>query len=226
MAELADALDSGSSARKGVGVQIPPSAPSPCFFPPTIAAPAEWNRRGTPAHRLSRVSRTAAWRAARGKDGVPSSRQTRRSNLRTRGARTAHPAARRSDFPRAEILQRTFAAAPGGPSRTQSGQISPSRVSPSKSRMPRRRTANRAPQQTHSCAGYPGSAVDGGDRTIRSMDGVRMRIVIPAIRKESGPSPGTRFRRCSAKRGFLPTPRRGGARREGPFPRGSARSGS
>ena len=27
MAELADALDSGSSARKGVGVQIPPSAP-------------------------------------------------------------------------------------------------------------------------------------------------------------------------------------------------------
>src|SRR5881409_3983924 len=28
VAELADALDSGSSARKGVGVQIPPSAPS------------------------------------------------------------------------------------------------------------------------------------------------------------------------------------------------------
>ena len=27
VAELADALDSGSSARKGVGVQIPPSAP-------------------------------------------------------------------------------------------------------------------------------------------------------------------------------------------------------
>ena len=27
VAELADALDSGSSARKGVGVQVPPSAP-------------------------------------------------------------------------------------------------------------------------------------------------------------------------------------------------------
>ncbi len=28
VAELADALDSGSSARKGMGVQVPPSAPA------------------------------------------------------------------------------------------------------------------------------------------------------------------------------------------------------
>src|SRR4029077_12427854 len=41
VAELADALDSGSSARKGVGVQIPPSAPLLCRAGPgSASAPA------------------------------------------------------------------------------------------------------------------------------------------------------------------------------------------
>ena len=34
VAKLADALDSGSSARKGVRVQIPPSAPNSLFHAP------------------------------------------------------------------------------------------------------------------------------------------------------------------------------------------------
>src|SRR5438067_8703692 len=54
VAELADALDSGSSARKGVGVQIPPSAP---FDPHRLCAKARPGRlfprpglRKTPDH--------------------------------------------------------------------------------------------------------------------------------------------------------------------------------
>ena len=40
MAELADALDSGSSARKGVRVQIPPSAPPPSQAPAAAFLPS------------------------------------------------------------------------------------------------------------------------------------------------------------------------------------------
>src|SRR5512135_599542 len=36
VAELADAPDSGSGVGNHVGVQIPPSAPSPCFIPPPL----------------------------------------------------------------------------------------------------------------------------------------------------------------------------------------------
>jgi hypothetical protein len=42
VAKLADALDLGSSARKGVGVQVPPSAPN--FFVPEDARNTSQNQ--------------------------------------------------------------------------------------------------------------------------------------------------------------------------------------
>ncbi len=48
MAELADALASGASARKGVGVQVPPRAP-PGWFPVSASYLLNLSRdRGTP----------------------------------------------------------------------------------------------------------------------------------------------------------------------------------
>lgn len=116
----------------------------------------------------SRVSRTAAWRAAKENDRVSSSRRARRVSSRIQEARPFGWSGAPSFRPIASSLPRIFTAAPLGPFRTHSGQISPSSFSPSNSFIHRRFTAYRPPQQEHSlrCAcRTPGS---GRKKRIRN----------------------------------------------------------